>query len=51
MFCQQAKPRGGVAKILSDGEELFVTTKELEYNAQIVVDSVLGWRNWYTHLP
>jgi len=25
MFCQQAKPRAGVAKTLSDGEELFVT--------------------------
>jgi hypothetical protein len=25
MFCQQAKPRAGVAKMLSDGEALFVT--------------------------
>jgi len=25
MFCQQAKPRAGVAKFLSDGEEIFVT--------------------------
>ncbi len=26
MFCQQTKPRAGVAKIPSDDEELFVTT-------------------------
>ena len=26
MFCQQTKPRAGVAKISSDGEKLFVTT-------------------------
>jgi len=26
MFYQQAKPRAGVAKILSGGEKLFVTT-------------------------
>ena len=26
MFCQQAKPRAGVAKISSGGEKLFVTT-------------------------
>jgi hypothetical protein len=25
MFCQQAKPRAGVAKFLSVGEEIFVT--------------------------
>jgi hypothetical protein len=26
MFCQQTKPRAGIAKILSDGEKLFVMT-------------------------
>ena len=29
MFCQQAKPRAGVAEILSDGEELSVTTRRM----------------------
>ena len=29
MFCQQAKPRAGVAEILSDGEELSVTNKNV----------------------
>lgn len=28
MFREYAKPRGGVAKILSDGEGLFVTTSK-----------------------
>lgn len=27
MFCQQTKQRGGVAKIVSDGEQLFVTAR------------------------
>ena len=27
MFCEYAKPRAGVAKMPSDGEELFVTAK------------------------
>ena len=29
MFCQQAKPRDGVAKMASDGEPLFVTSATL----------------------
>ena len=32
MFRQQAKPRAGVEKILSDGEELFVTTTPQQIN-------------------
>ena len=36
MFRQQTKPRGGVEKILSDGEELFVTTKNFNHPLQLL---------------